>query len=306
MVQTIHERRKSPMKYWEWHCKQRRMCVYHFYFTSTIVPAMVLFLHLWYNSSREIALCIADVMKNYWYIGWYTTVQKADKIREKRTFFLHPINRKNISKRILVFILNKTVSSQNIEILDKTVVYEHLERYRFKFQSLFSINVVGNTPINSHLERLKWSAGFIPEVVAVKQNQKIEYDKDPLSYNQIEKQNINIIFPNGKTISKNDEPYRTGFKILNLYDEKHISKPILVVGIYNITKNLTLKVYFPENLYPIEIRGLKYAHFIDEEPYDSIPLKLQHDDENNKYYVEFFIKTPIYGGKYAIDWGFND
>ncbi|MBD9292930.1 MAG: hypothetical protein EGS42_13780 [Coprococcus eutactus] len=79
------------MKYWEWHCKQRRMCVYHFYFTSTIVPAMVLFLHLWYNSSREIALCIADVMKNYWYIGWYTTVQKADKIREKRTFFLHPI-----------------------------------------------------------------------------------------------------------------------------------------------------------------------------------------------------------------------
>lgn len=221
------------------------------------------------------------------------------------TFFII-INRKNISKRILVFILNKTVSSQNIEILDKTVVYEHLERYRFKFQSLFSINVVGNTPINSHLERLKWSAGFIPEVVAVKQNQKIEYDKDPLSYNQIEKQNINIIFPNGKTISKNDEPYRTGFKILNLYDEKHISKPILVVGIYNITKNLTLKVYFPENLYPIEIRGLKYAYFIDEEPYDSIPLKLQHDDENNKYYVEFFIKTPIYGGKYAIDWGFND
>lgn len=221
------------------------------------------------------------------------------------TFFII-INRKNISKRILVFILNKTVSSQNIEILDKTVVYEHLERYRFKFQSLFSINVVGNTPINSHLERLKWSAGFIPEVVAVKQNQKIEYDKDPLSYNQIEKQNINIIFPNGKTISKNDEPYRTGFKILNLYDEKHISKPILVVGIYNITKNLTLKVYFPENLYPIEIRGLKYAHFIDEESYDSIPLKLQHDDENNKYYVEFFIKTPIYGGKYAIDWGFND
>lgn len=100
MVQTIHERRKSPMKYREWHCKQRRMCVYHFYFTSTIVPAMVLFLHLWYNSSREIALCIADVMKNYWYIGWYTTVQKADKIRGKRTFFLHPISNKNtFSKR---------------------------------------------------------------------------------------------------------------------------------------------------------------------------------------------------------------
>lgn len=216
------------------------------------------------------------------------------------------INRKNISKRILVFILNKTVSNQNIEILDKTVVYEHVERYRYKFQSVFSINVVGNTPINSHLERLKWSAGFISEVIAVKRNQRIEYDKNPLSYNQIDKQIFNIVFPDGKTISKNDEPYKTGFKILDLYDEKHIAKPVLVVGIYNITKNLTLKVSFPESLHPIEIRGLKYAHFIDEEPYDSTPLDLKHDDENNKYYVEFTIKTPIYGGKYAIDWGFND
>lgn len=216
------------------------------------------------------------------------------------------INRKNISKRILVFILNKTVSNQNIEILDKTVIYEYVERYRYKFQSVFSINVVGNTPINSHLERLKWSAGFISEVIAVKKNQRIEYDKNPLSYNQIDKQNFNIVFPDGKTISKNDEPYKTGFKILDLYDEKRIAKPILVVGIYNITKNLTLKVSFPEFLHPIEIRGLKYAHFIDEEPYDSIPLDLKYDDENNKYYIEFFIKTPIYGGKYAIDWGFND
>ena len=216
------------------------------------------------------------------------------------------INRKNISKRILVFILNKTVSNQNIEILNKTVVYEHVERHRYKFQSIFSINVVGNTPINSHLERLKWSAGFISEVAAIKNNQKIVYDKNPLSYNQIEKQCFNIVFPDGKTISKNDEPYKTGFKISDLYDEKRIAKPILVVGIYNITKNLTLKVSFPESLHPIEIRGLKYAHFIDEEPYDSIPLDLKHDDENNKYYVEFFIKTPIYGGKYAIDWGFND
>ena len=35
-------------------------------------------------------------------------------------------------------------------------------------------------------------------------------------------------------------------------------------------------------------------------------IEIDVDDENNKYYVEFFIKTPIYGGKYAIDWGFND
>lgn len=216
------------------------------------------------------------------------------------------INRKNISKFLLVFILNKTVSNQNIEIIDKTVRYEHIERYKFKFQSVFSIKVIGNTPINTHTESLKWSAGFISEVIATQPNHRINYDKDCSLYNHMDKQIFNIIFPNGKTISKNDAPYKTGFKILNLVDEKRISKPILVVGIYNVTKNLTLKVYFNENLHPIEIRGLKYAHFIDEEPYDSVSLDLKHDDENNKYYVEFKIKTPIYGGKYAIDWNFND
>lgn len=216
------------------------------------------------------------------------------------------IYRKNISKSILVFILNKTVSNQNIEIRDKVVRYEHIERYKFKFQSIFSIKVIGDTPINTHTEKLKWTAGFISDVLATQPNHHIEYDKNPLSYNHIDKQNFNIIFPNGKTISKNDEPYKTGFKILNLVDDKHIAKPILVVGIYNVTKNLTLKVCFCENLHPIEIRGLKFAHFIDEEPYDSVPLDLKHDDENNNYYVEFNIKTPIYGGKYAIDWNFND
>ncbi len=216
------------------------------------------------------------------------------------------VNRKNISKNILVFILNKTASSQNIEIRDKIVRYEHIERYKFMFQSIFSIKVTGDTPINAHTEKLKWTAGFISDVIPTQPSHRIEYDKDPLSYNHIDKQIFKIVFPNGKTISKNDAPYKTGFKILNLEDDKHIAKPILVVGIYNVTTNLTLKVFFCEDLHPIEIRGLKYAHFIDEDPYDSIPLDLMHDDENNKNYVEFNIKRPIYGGKYAIDWNFND
>ena len=221
------------------------------------------------------------------------------------TFFV-VFYRKNISKGILVYILNKTVSNPNIEIHDKTVRYEHIERHKYQFQSNFSIKVVGNTPISSHEEKLKWTAGYISEVKPTQPNHKIEYDKNPLSHNDIDKQNFKIIFPNGKQISKNDEPYKIGFKISNLVDVKQIAKPILVVGIYNVTKNLTLKVYFNELLHPIEIRGLKFAHFIDNEPYDSVSLELKHDDENNKNYVEFFIKTPIYGGKYAIDWNFKD
>lgn len=216
------------------------------------------------------------------------------------------LNRNRISKCLLVKILNKSIPSSNIMIQDKTVIYEHVKRYKYNFISSFSIKVIGNEPIDSHTEMLKWTAGFISNVQPIKSNQKIEYDKNPLSHNFIDKQKFTILFPNGKKISKNDEPYKTGFKILELNDEKHISKPILVIGIYNITKNLTLKVYYNGSLNPLEIRGLKYAHYIDEVPYDTTPLELRYDEEKNMNYVEFNIKNPIYGGKYAIDWNFND
>lgn len=216
------------------------------------------------------------------------------------------INKNKISKYILAAILNKTIPDSNIMILDKTVIYEYTERYKFKFRSEFFIKVIGNKPISEHTEALKWTAGFISNVQPIRKSQKIEYDKNPLSHNEIDKQKFTIPFPNGKQISKNDEPYKTGFEISELNDDKHIAKPILVIGIYNITKNLTLKVYFNEHLNPLEIRGLKYAHYIDETPYDTVPLEIKYEEEKNMRYVEFNIKNPIYGGKYKIDWNFND
>lgn len=194
----------------------------------------------------------------------------------------------------------------NKMILNKEVIYEHIERYKFRFKSSFYIKVVGDEPINCHSENLKWTAGFISNIQPIKNNQKIEYDKNPATYNYIDKQKFSIIFPNDMKLSKNDKPYKTGFKITELNDDKHVSKPILVVGVYDVTKELTLKVYFNENLNPIYPRGLKYAHFIDDIPYDTVALNKQYDDEKNMHYVEFYVKTPIYGGKYAIDWSFND
>ncbi len=215
-------------------------------------------------------------------------------------------NRNKISKYFLAIILNKTIPNSNIMIKDKTVIYECVNRYKYKFKSSFYIKVIGNEPISSHTEVLKWTAGFISEILPIKNNQKIEYDKNPLSHNYIDKQKFTIFFPDGKKLSKNDEPYKTGFKISELNDDKHIAKSILLVGVYNITYNLTLKVYFNEHLNPLETRGMKYAHYIDEIPYDTVPLEIKFDDEKDMNYIEFNIKKPIYGGKYMIDWNFND
>lgn len=212
--------------------------------------------------------------------------------------------RYKISKYFLVLILNKTITKLNIKIIDKEVTYTYVERYKYKFKSSFSIKVVGDEPIKSFEECIKWTAGFVSNIMPFKKDQKIEHDATPLSYNDIEKQKFFIIFPN--SISKNDAAYKTGFKIPELLDEKHIAKPILQSGIYHNTNKIVLKVYFQENLNPINPRGLKYAHFIDKIPYNTEQLEKKYDDEKNMHYIEFKVNNPIYGGKYAIDWSFND
>lgn len=65
---------------------------------------------------------------------------------------------------------------------------------------------------------------------------------------------------------------------------------------------MTLRVEFNKKMHPIKVRGLKYAHFIDETPCDTIELEVKNNDIHDKKYVEFQILTPIYGGLYSIDW----
>ncbi len=211
-----------------------------------------------------------------------------------------------ISKVILVFIMNKTVPKPNIEILDKTVTYVCKQDDKYDFNSVFSINVVGDSPICTYEDRIKWSAGVINHIEPIIPGQTIAFSDKPESHSRIDKQEFIIKFDNYRCISKTDIPYKTGFAIKNLEDENHVAKPMLGVGIYHVTRNLTLRVEFDKRMHPTIIRGLKYAHFIDKSPYDTDTLELLTDDSRGIKYVEFSIKNPIYGGLYAIDWKLED
>lgn len=215
-------------------------------------------------------------------------------------------NRCAISKYFLVHILNKTVPKCNIEIHNKYVTYECKENDTYSFVSSFLIKVIGDVPIDSYKDRIKWTAGTIETILPIVKGQKIKFDEEPEAHKLIDKQEFSIRFENNKNISKNDAPYKVGFKIPNLIDKQHMAKSVLNVGIYNVTKNLTLRVEFNKKMHPINVRGLKYAHFIDKTPYDTIELEVINDDVHDKKYVEFQIPTPIYGGLYSIDWELED
>lgn len=79
----------------------------------------------------------------------------------------------------------------------------------------------------------------------------------------------------------------------------------LVMDVYQKTSRMTLRVRFAASLKVVNVRKLKYARYLDTEPYDSQTAVPKLDENEEFRIVEFLIKHPIPGGKYAIDWEFQ-
>lgn len=210
--------------------------------------------------------------------------------------------RKEISAYLMIKLLNFTIPCTNVEIYDKIVNYEYISETELLFESMFKIKV-NYEPINHINDRIKWTAGAVSQIDPVINGQTIELIK-VLSPNQVllDKQDFTIRFEHNREITKQDDPILTGFRIKNLYDHDKKAKPILCIGIYDKTFNITLRVTFNKNLNPTNIRFMKYSHFIDTRPYETEPVNIEYDSISDKKYVEYNIKTPIYGGKYVFDW----
>jgi len=210
--------------------------------------------------------------------------------------------RKNISSVIMIKLMNFTVPNTNIEIVDKTVNYEYIAIDQLYYECRFKIKV-NREPINEFNDKIKWTAGAITKIDPIVRGHIVNLAECP-SNSQIilGAQDFTIKFEHNREITNEDEPIVTGFKISDLNDPERKAKPILCVGIYDKTYNLTLRVTFEKTLNPTNIRFLKYSHFNDKSPYEIVCVPLEYDKDTEKRYVQYNIKKPIYGGKYTFDW----
>ncbi len=116
-------------------------------------------------------------------------------------------------------------------------------------------------------------------------------------------QRLEVVF-NNKVYNKSDLLIKTGFSYSDNTDPKQQLSGRLVVGVFDITEILSLKVYFPTSLNLHSIRKLEYIHFTDEEHYRCILEKYpEYDTSSCRYFIKYSIPKPIYGGKYVIEWG---
>lgn len=214
--------------------------------------------------------------------------------------------RRPISARLLGFLQNSITSKSDFECRDKVIEYTYHSRESLSYQSNYTVKILSGSRTEIP-DKLKWSAGEVSSFSAVVTGQSIvpipDAKKDDVQA-YLGYQDFHIQLP--KRYTKHDQPFPTGFRCNSLKDPERKAMTCLIAGIYWKTTRITLRVRFDKSLNVINIRKLKFSDFLDTEPYDSEPGTLKLDKEQKFHYVDFTIPHPILGGKYAIDWEFQE
>lgn len=189
---------------------------------------------------------------------------------------------------------------------DKVIEYTYKDRETLTLRVEYKVKLTSNS-CKEIPDKLKWSAGEVDKISSVVSGQEIipveNAKKDDIQAH-LGYQDFLIRLP--KVYTKSDPPFPTGFKCDALHDPQHKAMTCLIAGIYQKTNKITLRVRFSKSLNVRNIRKLKFADFLDNEHYDCERGELKLDEAQEFHYVEFSIKRPISGGKYAIDWDFQE
>lgn len=189
---------------------------------------------------------------------------------------------------------------------DKVIEYTYIDRETLALRVDYKVKLTSNS-CKEIPDKLKWSAGEVDKISSVVSGQKIipveNAKKDDIQAH-LGYQDFLIKLP--KIYTKGESPFPTGFKCDALHDPNHKAMTCLIAGIYQKTNKITLRVRFSKSLNVRNIRKLKFADFLDNEHYDCETGELRLDEAQEFHYVEFSIKRPILGGKYAIDWDFQE
>lgn len=211
-----------------------------------------------------------------------------------------------LGAKILALLHDCFFPQRDWEEKDKVIEYIYLDRETMAFVNECTIKIVGG-PYREIPGKFKWSVGEVEEVSATVTGQKIipfpDAKKDDIQAH-LGYQDFFIKLP--KTYYKRDRPFPIGFRCDRLHDPERKATTCLIAGIYRKTNRITMRLKFDKSLNVINIRKLKFADFLDVEPYDCETSELKLDETQRFHYVEFTIRHPIVGAKYAIDWEFQD
>lgn len=209
------------------------------------------------------------------------------------------VKRKSIGKKLMIVFLNKTAPDKNYKLIEKKSTYTFKSYTEMEFYSSCKVKAL-HDGLEYIVVRYRWTGPHNPVVKTLNGQHNITEIESRMSGYQCCKIDFR-----GKKYNKNDRTIDTGFKMEKLTDSNRVSSPHLCTGVYDITDKLVLEVKFSKELKVKDIRKLEFIHYTDDEHY-----KCVNEDvptiEGDWQVIRYEIEHPIYGGKYLIDWVFDN
>ena len=208
------------------------------------------------------------------------------------------LKRKSIATALLKKIMNLTCPDKMYKLKEKEVLYEFIDREHMRHEKTFIPEVLhdGFTGID---DKFKWTGEGALIPTAKYETQEIEMLDQKFGM-----QRYRIKFKNGIRYSSHDNVAKMGMVIESIEDLNKTSSLHLASGVFEVTDKLILKLSFPQDLTPKNIRFLEYIHYSDDEHYSCKEGTYDFNQEKNKNEIIWEIKKPYFGGKYMIDWNF--
>ncbi len=211
--------------------------------------------------------------------------------------------RQKIAENILKFFMNLTSLDKPYKLIQKTVIYEFISREEMRHEKTFLVKALHNG-VDHITDKFQWSGGEVYAAQAKNASKDQQYEIVFLK-NRSGIQTYGIFDMSGKRYGKG-EVFEMGMHMA-LKDPERKSMPYLSSGVYEITERLTLVVLFSLDLQPVNVRKLSYIHYTDEDHYKcQDDVKLEINARGDRKMVVFDIPAPLYGGKYIIEWKFDD
>lgn len=205
--------------------------------------------------------------------------------------------KEKIARKILVFFMNKTAPKKSYKLISKKLEYDYISMEEMRFKNTSKVK-----PLRDGLDsinfRYKWT-GSSNNLKPKTTNSNYTIKKIDTKFGY---QRCKINF-GGKVFNKNDDPIPVSIVFNSMKDTKKKASPHLSTGIYEQTDEVILQVTFPKEMNINNIRKLEFIHYTDEEHSHCIKEDTPKIVDDKKV-ITYKIKSPIYGGKYMIDWEF--
>jgi len=209
-----------------------------------------------------------------------------------------------LEKTLIGFFLNLTAPKKNYKFVRKEVIYEFSDRTHMRYEKIFCVK-----PTVSHFrpiidDKYNWT-GKTSLTIKPQDEEHWKIEVCGTRFGLTRYQFSPTVAYMYKLYNKG-EKFKLASVIEDIEDTEKKSSLHLSSGIYEKTDLLILRVVFNPDLKPVNGRKYEFVHYTDDEHYDSDKLPVTFNSDTGKKELKWEIENPLYGGKYVIDWEFEN